>query len=60
MEKLPVLSNLSFSHSVFKRLVLQTRKNVRLFGKGLYFTKQQNFCQLLKLKALVENDFFDG
>ena len=27
--------NFSFSHSVFKRLVLQTRKNQGLFGKGL-------------------------
>ena len=29
------MSNFSFSHSVFKRLVLQTRKNQGLFGKGL-------------------------
>ena len=28
-------SNFSFSRSVFKRLVLQTRKNQGLFGKGL-------------------------
>ena len=34
-EKLLVTSNFSFSHSVFKRLVLQTRKNQGLFGKGL-------------------------
>ena len=34
-EKLLVTSNFSFSHSVFKRLVLQTRKNKGLFGKGL-------------------------
>ena len=27
--------NFSFSHSVFKRLVLQPRRNQRLFGKGL-------------------------
>ena len=33
-EKLLVMSNFSFSHSVFKRLVLQTRKNQGLFGKG--------------------------
>ena len=26
---------LRFPHSVFKRFVLQTRKNQRLFGKGL-------------------------
>ena len=30
-----VTSNFSFSHIVFKRLVLQTRKNQGLFGKGL-------------------------
>ena len=29
------MSNFSFSHSVFKRLVLQSRKNQGLFGKGL-------------------------
>ena len=34
-EKLLVTSNFSFSLSVFKRLVLQTRKNQDLFGKGL-------------------------
>ena len=34
-DKLLITSNLSFSHSVFKRLVLQTRKNQGLFGKEL-------------------------
>ena len=34
-EKLLVTINFSFSLSVFKRLVLQTRKNQALFGKGL-------------------------
>ena len=34
-EKLLVKGNFSFSHSVFKRLVLQSRKNQGLFGKGL-------------------------
>ena len=34
-EKLLFKSNFSFSHSVFKRLVLQTLKNQGLFGKGL-------------------------
>ena len=33
--ELLVTSNLSFSHCLFKRLVLQTRKNQELFGKGL-------------------------
>ena len=34
-EKFLVTSNFFFSHSVFKRLVLQTRKNQGLFGTGL-------------------------
>ena len=34
-EKLLVTSNFSFPHSMFKRLLLQTRKNQGLFGKGL-------------------------
>ena len=34
-EKLLDTSNFSFSHSVFKRLVRQTRKNKGLFGKGV-------------------------
>ena len=34
-EKLLVTSNFSFSHSVFKRPVVQTRKDQGLFGKGL-------------------------
>ena len=34
-EKLLVTSNFFFFHSVFKRLVQQTRKNQGLFGKGL-------------------------
>ena len=33
-EKLLVTSNFSFSHSVFRRLELQTRKSQGLFGKG--------------------------
>ena len=41
--KLLVTSNFFFSHSVFKRLVLQTRKNQGLFGKGLiYITNREN------------------
>ena len=35
MEKLLVTSNFSYSHSVFKRLVLKTSKNRGLFVKGL-------------------------
>ena len=34
-EKLLIMSNFSFFHSVFKRLVLQTHKNKGLFGKRL-------------------------
>ena len=34
-KELLIASNSSFSHSVFKRLVLQTHKNKGLFGKGL-------------------------
>ena len=34
-EKLLIMSNFSFSQSVFKRLVLQTRKNQASFEKGL-------------------------
>ena len=42
-EKLLVTSNFSFSRSVFKRLVLQTRKNQGLFGKGLILSQMTNF-----------------
>ena len=34
-EKLLIMSIFSFSHGVFKRLILQTRKNLGLFGKSL-------------------------
>ena len=34
-EELLVTSSFSFSRSVFKRLVLQTRENQGLFAKGL-------------------------
>ena len=34
-EKLLVMRNFSFSHGVFKRFILQTRKNQGLFGKRL-------------------------
>ena len=33
-EEILVTSNFSFSHSVFKRIVPQTRKKLGLFGKG--------------------------
>ena len=44
IEKLLVLSNFSFSHGVFERLVLQTCKNQGLFGKGLTLYQTTNFC----------------
>ena len=37
-EKLLVTSNFTFPHNVFKRLVMQTRKNQGLLGKGLMNT----------------------
>ena len=50
-EKLLVTSNFSFSHSVFKRLVLQTRKNQGLFGKGLKGTcfRQAGYPEIIFL-----------
>ena len=57
-EKLLVTSNFSFSRSVFKRLVLQTRKNQGSFGKGLsvlvYFAdpKKSHAGEGRELKAL--------
>ena len=41
-EKLLITSNFSFSHGVFKRLVLQTRKNQGLFGKGLRYPNPED------------------
>ena len=58
-EKLLVMSNFSFSHSVFKRLVLQTCKNQGLFGKGLnenIYIPLFNLAQVLELVfGTVEN-----
>ena len=42
-EKLLITSNFSFSHSVFKTLILQTHKNKGLFGKGLTLSQMPNF-----------------
>ena len=46
------MSNFSFSHSVFKRLAQQTRKNQGLFGKGLTTLKKESFENIL---GKVEN-----
>ena len=42
-EKLLITSNFSFSHIVFKRLILRTRENQGLFGKGLIVIDLPNF-----------------
>ena len=47
-EKLLVTSNFSFSHSVFKRLLLQTRKDQGLFWKGLTNDTKQDIMYLQK------------
>ena len=58
------MSNFFFSHSVFKRLVLQTRQNQGLFGKGLKlnhehlnsssYVKNLDFCNS---KAFADHSF---
>ena len=40
-----MMSNFSFSHSVFKRLVLQTRKNRGLFGKQRERERESNIVK---------------
>ena len=66
MRNLLVTSNFSFSHSVFKRVVLQTRKNQGLFGKGLTnpqcilgsslsSSPYDKFLNWSKLKALADD-----
>ena len=51
-EKLLVTSNFSFPHCVFKRLLLQTRKNQSLFGKELKKTKSYvNMCVVIMIVA---------
>ena len=50
-EKLLVASNFSFSRSVFKRLVWQTRKNQGLFGKGLMMIEKLNCMKIMEFKS---------
>ena len=50
MEKLLVMSSFSFSHTDFKRLVLQTHENQGLFGKEL----NQKMC-LFQIKKKKKN-----
>ena len=58
-----VMNNFSFSHSVFKRLELQTHKNQGLFGKGLRSravvdcSRLQN-C-LLSSEGKIDIDLYD-
>ena len=52
-EKLLVTSNLSYSHSVFKRPVLQTRKNQGLFGKGSTQVNTINLMITLRVPLLI-------
>ena len=59
-EKLLVTSNFSFSHSVFKRLVLQTRKNQGLFGKGLSIKLKCPYLILPCTQMLIYNQHFCG
>ena len=56
-EKLLVTSNLSFSRSVLKRLVLHTRKIQGLFGKELNiaYMYKKHLCQREKL--LIASSF---
>ena len=56
-EKLLVMSNFSFSHSVFKRLVLQTRKNQGLFGKGLSTAVQNIDHDQARSENAVHHEF---
>ena len=46
------MSNLFFSHGVFKRLALQTRKNQGLFGKG--FKNAMNVTDYLILSKTTD------
>ena len=64
-EKLLITSNFPLSHSVFKSLVLQTRKKQGLFGKGLkdgfYLpVSKRLILEPFKLKASLHNKFKCG
>ena len=52
-EKLLIKSNFSFSHIVFKILLLQTRKNQGLFGKELIVYRMEK-SHYSKLKAFTK------
>ena len=54
-EKLLVTSNFSFSYSVFERLVLRTRKNQGLFGKGLKELDQNTADRNFSIRKIYED-----
>ena len=58
-EKLLITSYFFFSHSVFKRPLLQTRKNLGLFGRGLK-SLQKTILNLMKTVERVENTVGKG
>ena len=49
------MSNFSYSHSVFKRLVLQTCKNWACLGKGRLLPKGK-ILEVSELKAFADNN----
>ena len=55
-EKLLVTSNFSFSHSVFKRHIPQTRKNQGLFGKGLKLNRVELNCRRVQNSFKFDNN----
>ena len=55
-KKLLVRSNFSFSHSVFKRPLLQTHKNQGLFGKRLTHYQTTNF-RLFQTERVCRQQF---
>ena len=57
-EKFLVTIIFSFYYSIFKRLVLQTRKNQGMFRKGLILFKTTNF-KLCKLKEFPDDNLND-
>ena len=67
-EKLLVTSNLSFSHSVFKRLVSQGRQKVSLCGNGLrrhfyLFSRTWRYLfntLLVQLNSISNDQIFKG
>ena len=60
-QRLLIMSNFSFSNSVFERLILQTHTNQGLFGKGLKIVLIHNslpnnkFLDWSKLKGFADD-----